>query len=75
MSKIPNQVTILLCIQFPRGNASINSPTPHWKKQANNRTMLSTLKNNAAAGYQVPVEIELLKVAGLMHCPSTGSKY
>ena len=33
----------------------------------NNRTMLSTLKNNAAAGYQGPVKIELLKGEGLLH--------
>ena len=32
----------------------------------NNRTMLPTLKNNAAAGYQGPVKIELLKGAGLL---------
>ena len=31
-----------------------------------NRTMLPTLKNNAAAGYQGPVEIEILKGAGLL---------
>ena len=30
------------------------------------RTMLPTLKNNAAAGYQDPVKIELLKDAGLL---------
>ena len=35
-------------------------------KRTNNRTMLSTLKNNAAAGYQGPVKIELLKGAGLL---------
>ena len=29
-------------------------------------TMLSTLKNNAAAGYQGPVKIELLKGVGLL---------
>ena len=34
-------------------------------KRTNNRTMLPTLKNNAAAGYQGPVKIELLKGAGL----------
>ena len=28
--------------------------------------MLPTLKNNAAAGYKVPVKIELLKGAGLL---------
>ena len=28
--------------------------------------MLPTLKNNAAAGYQDPVKIELLKGAGLL---------
>ena len=33
-------------------------------KRTNNRTMLPTLKNNAAAGYQGPVKIELLKGAG-----------
>ena len=31
-----------------------------------NRTMLPTQKNNAAAGYKGPVEIELLKGAGLL---------
>ena len=39
----------------------------------NNRTMLPTLKNNAAAGYRGPVKIELLKGEGLQqsvepHC-------
>ena len=34
-------------------------------KRTKNRTMLSTLKNNAAAGYQGPVKIEVLKGAGL----------
>ena len=35
-------------------------------KRTNNRTTLPTLKNNAAAGYQGPVKIELLKGAGLL---------
>ena len=35
-------------------------------KRTNNRTMIPTLKNNAAAGYQGPVKIELLKGAGLL---------
>ena len=35
-------------------------------KRTNNRTMLPTLKNNAAAGYKGPVKIELLKGAGLL---------
>ena len=35
-------------------------------KTTNNRTMLPTLKNNAAAGYQGPVKTELLKGAGLL---------
>ena len=35
-------------------------------KRTNNRTMLPTLKNNAAAGYQGSVKIELLKGAGLL---------
>ena len=35
-------------------------------KRAINRTMLPGLKNNAAAGYQGPVKIELLKGAGLL---------
>ena len=35
-------------------------------KRTNNRTMLSTLKNNAAAGYQGPVKIKLLKGSGLL---------
>ena len=30
-------------------------------KRTNNRTMLTALKNNAAAGYQGPVKIQLLK--------------
>ena len=30
-------------------------------KRSNNRTMLPTLKNNVAAGYQGPVKVELLK--------------
>ena len=36
------------------------------EKRTNNRTMLPTLKNNAAAGYQGPVKIELLKDADLL---------
>ena len=35
-------------------------------KRTNNRTMLPILKNNAAAGYQGPVKIELLEGAGLL---------
>ena len=35
-------------------------------KRKNKRTMLPTLKNNAAVGYQGPVKIELLKGAGLL---------
>ena len=35
-------------------------------KRTNNRTKLPTLKHNAAAGYQCPVKIELLKGAGLL---------
>ena len=35
-------------------------------KRTNNRTMLPTLKNNAAADYRSPVKIELLKGAGLL---------
>ena len=35
-------------------------------KRTNNRTMLPAIKNNAAAGYQGPVKIELLKGAGLL---------
>ena len=36
-------------------------------KRTNNRTMIPTLKNNAAAGYKAgPVKIELLKGAGLL---------
>ena len=35
-------------------------------KRMNNRTILLVLKNNAAAGYQDPVKIELLKGAGLL---------
>ena len=38
-------------------------------KRANNRTMLPTLKNNAATGYQGPVKIELLKNAVLLAYP------
>ena len=33
-------------------------------KRTNKRTMLPTLKNNAAAGYKGPVKIELLRSAG-----------
>ena len=35
-------------------------------KRTKNRTILPTLKNNAAAGYQNPRKIELLKGAGLL---------
>ena len=35
-------------------------------KRTNNRKMLPTLKDNAAAGYQGPVKMELLKGAGLL---------
>ena len=35
-------------------------------ERANNRIMLPALKNNAAAGYQGQVKIELLKGAGLL---------
>ena len=35
-------------------------------KRTNNRTMLPALKNNAAAGYKGPVEMELLKCLGLL---------
>ena len=35
-------------------------------KRTNNRTMLPILKNNAAAVYQGPAKIELLKGAGLL---------
>ena len=35
-------------------------------KRTNNRTTLPTLKNNAAAGFQGSVKIELFKVAGLL---------
>ena len=35
------------------------------QKKTNNRTILSTLKNNAPAGYQGPLKTELLKGAGL----------
>ena len=35
-------------------------------KRTNNKTMLSTLKNNAAAGYKGPVKIDLLKGAYLL---------
>ena len=35
-------------------------------KERKNRTMLPALKNNAAAGYQGPVKIKLLKGAGLL---------
>ena len=36
-------------------------------KRTNNRTMLPTLKNNAAASYTGPVKIELSKGAGPLH--------
>ena len=35
-------------------------------KRTNNRTMLPALKNNAAAGYQGPMKIELLKGRSLL---------
>ena len=35
-------------------------------KRTNNKTIIPTLKNNAAAGYQGPVKIEILKGAGLL---------
>ena len=35
-------------------------------ERTNNRTMFPALKNNAAADYQGPVKIELLKGAGLL---------
>ena len=35
-------------------------------KRTNNRKMIPAQKNNAAAGYQGPVKIELLKGAGLL---------
>ena len=35
-------------------------------ERTNNRTMIPTLENNAASGYQGPVKIELLKGAGLL---------
>ena len=35
-------------------------------KRLSKRTMLPTLKSNAAAGYQGPVKIELLKGVGLL---------
>ena len=35
-------------------------------KRTNKRTMIPTQKNNAAAGYQGPVKIELLKGEGLL---------
>ena len=38
-------------------------------KRTNNRAMLPTLKNNAAAGYKGPVKTELLKGAGLLDEP------
>ena len=38
-------------------------------KRMKNRTLLPTLKNNAAAVYLSPVKIELLKGAGLLPNP------
>ena len=35
-------------------------------KRTNNGTVLSVLKNNAAADYQDPVKIEFLKCEGLL---------
>ena len=35
-------------------------------KRTNNRTMFPALKNNAAAGYQGPVKVKVLKDAGLL---------
>ena len=42
-------------------------------KRTNNRTMLPTLKNNAAAGYKGPVKIELLKGTGLLSLEKLGN--
>ena len=39
----------------------------------NSRTMVPTLKNNAAVGYQGPVKIELLKSTGLLKIPTTNT--
>ena len=36
------------------------------EKRTKYRTVLPTLKNNAAAGYQGPAKIELSKAAGLL---------
>ena len=36
-------------------------------KRTNNGKMFQALKNNAAAGYQGPVKIKLLKDAGLLN--------
>ena len=52
--------------------ANLRRPAPFAKfymvgredKGTNNRTMLPILKNNAAAGYQGPVKIQLLKGSG-----------
>ena len=44
-------------------------------KRTNNRTMFPALKNNAAAGYQGPVKIELLKGAGLLRFQGQRSPY
>ena len=35
-------------------------------KRTNNRAMLPTLENNAAAGYQGPVKMKLLEGAGVL---------
>ena len=41
----------------------------------NKRTMFPAIKNNAAAGYQGPVKIELLKGAGLLLSIKKQKKY
>ena len=43
-------------------------------KRTNNRTMLPTLKDNTAVGYQGPVKIKLLKGAGAS-CSKNGLLY
>ena len=43
-------------------------------KRTNNRTMIPTLKNNAAASYQGPVKKELLEGAVLLHFRGSQSR-
>ena len=68
-AKTPLNVIAQLCRRFSgfRPLTTFHAYVGRENKTTNNRTMLPTLKNNAAAGYKGPVKIELLKGAGLLH--------